>query len=301
MRHYKDFSLEPVVEQTYFAQPPDAPSFPVLDTAVLGKASTATLGSCLSGSAWPTKARRGSVSSLRPTKTLCWSAMSTSGPRRVRASRRGFEHEEVDSKAGQQSSQSSMTTLSREQMPADFLSTGRLTDYALHRVYADAQWPNARQGQQQADADANVQNNAWIASTIQVHAGGWTDVANSPITLTGFKGGSLYFEYGCNVYANNIFARGLNEGKPGSPGYMRMRVLVNGVSLVERRGKAFVGRQRIFGTGFLPAGDLVVQVQFRLTDPSGDANANTVATAPLNNIVFGHVYSGRYLAVGRWR
>jgi hypothetical protein len=36
MRHYKDFSLEPVVEQTYFAQPPDAPSFPVLDTAVLG-------------------------------------------------------------------------------------------------------------------------------------------------------------------------------------------------------------------------------------------------------------------------
>ena len=39
MRHYKDFSLEPVVEQTYLAQPPDAPSFPVLDTAVLGKGS----------------------------------------------------------------------------------------------------------------------------------------------------------------------------------------------------------------------------------------------------------------------
>jgi hypothetical protein len=36
MRHYKDFSLEPLVEQTYVAQSPDAPPLPVLDKAVLG-------------------------------------------------------------------------------------------------------------------------------------------------------------------------------------------------------------------------------------------------------------------------
>lgn len=200
-----------------------------------------------------------------------------------------------------QSSQSSMATLSREQLPADFLSTDRLEDYALHRVWADARWPEARTGQQEADADTNVQNRTWEASTIQVHAGGWTDVAASPIILSGFKGGSLYIEYGCNVYANNIFNAGINDGDPGSPGYMKMRIVVNGVTLVERRGKAFMGRQRIFGTGFLPAGTLSVQVQFRLTEPSGDANSNTTSAAPDNNIVFGHIFSGRYLAIGRWR
>lgn len=200
-----------------------------------------------------------------------------------------------------QSSQSSMTTLSREQLPAAFLDPTRLEDYALHRVWADARWPNSRTGQQEADADTNVENRTWQASTIQVHAGGWTSVANAPITLTGFKGGNLYFEYGCNVYANNIFNQGANDPDPASPGYMRMRVVVNGVTLVERRGKAFIGRQRIFGTAFLPAGDLSVQVQFRLTEPSGDANPNTNAAAPNNNVVFGHVFSGRYLAVGRWR
>ena len=36
MRHYKDFSLEPTLEQTYTAQSPDAAPQPVLDAAVLG-------------------------------------------------------------------------------------------------------------------------------------------------------------------------------------------------------------------------------------------------------------------------
>ena len=37
MRHYKDFSLVPTVEQTYHAQSPDAASQPTLDTAILGQ------------------------------------------------------------------------------------------------------------------------------------------------------------------------------------------------------------------------------------------------------------------------
>jgi len=200
-----------------------------------------------------------------------------------------------------QSSQSSMTTLSREQAPAAFLDTARLTDYALHRVWADAQFPSARQGQQQADADVNVQDTAWEASTIQVHAGGWTDVSALPVPITGFKGGNLYIEYGANTYACNIFARGANDGKPGSPAYVRLRILVNGVTIVERRGKAHHGRVRIFGSALLPAGDLTVQVQYRLTDPSQDANANTTAAPPDNNLMYAHIWGGRFLAIGRWR
>lgn len=36
MRHYKDFSLTPIIERTYKAQPPDAASLATLDTATLG-------------------------------------------------------------------------------------------------------------------------------------------------------------------------------------------------------------------------------------------------------------------------
>jgi len=37
MRHYKDFSLSPVTEQTYTAQSPDSPPQPVLDNTLLGQ------------------------------------------------------------------------------------------------------------------------------------------------------------------------------------------------------------------------------------------------------------------------
>lgn len=39
MRHYKDFSLTPVLERTYLAQPPDADVLPTMDSTVLGTAS----------------------------------------------------------------------------------------------------------------------------------------------------------------------------------------------------------------------------------------------------------------------
>mgnify|MGYP003144908962 FL=1 len=40
MRHYKDFSLTPVIERTYLAQPPDAVGLPTLDKTVLGAPQT---------------------------------------------------------------------------------------------------------------------------------------------------------------------------------------------------------------------------------------------------------------------
>jgi len=40
MRHYKDFSLAPIIERTYVAQPPDAKPLPELDKAVLGASAT---------------------------------------------------------------------------------------------------------------------------------------------------------------------------------------------------------------------------------------------------------------------
>jgi len=39
VRHYKDFSLTPTEERTYFAQPPDAAKQPVLDKAIIGQSN----------------------------------------------------------------------------------------------------------------------------------------------------------------------------------------------------------------------------------------------------------------------
>jgi hypothetical protein len=105
-------------------------------------------------------------------------------------------------------------------------------------------------------------------------------------------------EYGCNTYANNIFADGVNDGRPGSPAYVRLRILVNGITLAERRGKAAHGRCRVFGSLQLPAGDLTVNLQFKLTEASEDAALVTLAGG---HLMQAHIYAGRYLAIGRWR
>lgn len=194
-------------------------------------------------------------------------------------------------------SQSSITTLDRSQMPPDWCNASRLEDYALHRVYQDPLYPLSRGGEQTADQDTSVPNNSWISSTIQVHLGDWTNIGPA-VPLPGFKGGSLYMEYGCNSYANNIFADGINDGRPGSPAYVRLRILVNGITLAERRGKASHGRCRVFGSLQLPAGDLTVNLQFKLTEASEDAALVTLAGG---HLMQAHIYAGRYLAIGRWR
>ena len=58
MRHYKDFSLVPTLEQTYTAQSPDSVPQPVLDTAILGKGNYRVDRLVPLGSAWPTCPRR---------------------------------------------------------------------------------------------------------------------------------------------------------------------------------------------------------------------------------------------------
>jgi hypothetical protein len=193
--------------------------------------------------------------------------------------------------------QSSITTIDRDQIPASFVDEARLEPGAILRTYADDQYPAASDGQQDADADTSVASNMWIASTFQVHAGGWTNVG-STITLSNFGGGSLFFEWSCNAYVSNIFARGANDGFPGSPAYMRLRILVNGVTLAERRGTAYHEHSRLFGTDVFAPGDLSVDLQFRLTEPSEDCAWSLPSG---DNLLQAHIYSSRYFAVGRFR
>lgn len=196
------------------------------------------------------------------------------------------------------SAQSSAQTLDRTQLPSNWVDHTRLKDGALHQVWASAAYPAG--GEQVRERDTGTPDNTFISSTIQVAVsiGSWVSIANAPLVLSGFKGGNLFFEWSCNVFANNIFARGVNDDYPGSPNYVRLRIVVNGVVIAERRGASAHQTTRLVGTADLPAGDLSVELQYQLTGPSEDAAAKTDAG---NNVPYGHLYNSRYLAIGRYR
>ena len=147
-------------------------------------------------------------------------------------------------------SQSSITTLDRDQLPAEFVDQARLETYALHRVYVADKWGT---GEQTSAADAEVLPRAWRAATYQTYTGGWLPgVAGTTVDLTGFKGGHLFIEWSGNAYVFGPMADGANQTHPGTPRHMRLRILVSGVVLAEQRGPAYHESFRIFGTGVFP-------------------------------------------------
>ena len=195
--------------------------------------------------------------------------------------------------------QSSITTLDRAQLPSDFVDEARLELHALHRVWVADRWGST--GEQTAAADASIPTSTargWRAASYQTYSGGWQAGSAGSVTLPGFKGGHLFIDWSGNSYVFGALADGVNAGLPGNPKYMRLRIVVSGVVLAERRGPAYHEHWRIFGTGIFPPGDLVVDFQWRLIEPSID-DALEVTTG--EHIMQGHVYSQKYLAVGRFR
>ena len=97
------------------------------------------------------------------------------------------------------SSQSSITTLDRDQIPANAIDESYLEDYAMQRVWASRQFPTTanRGGEQAAARDSDVPLNQFLAITYQVFPGSWFECGSA--TLTGFKGGSLQIEWSGNV------------------------------------------------------------------------------------------------------
>jgi hypothetical protein len=192
--------------------------------------------------------------------------------------------------------QSSATTLDRSQLPAGFVSTPSLVPNALHQVWASRAFPTL--GEQTEQRDPDVYDDAWISSTIQITSGSWFSVHGTALTLTGFKGGNLFFEWSCNIYVNNIAARGLNDQFPGSPNYARLRILINGIVVAERRGGHLTQTSRVVANADLPAGDLSVELQVFFTPASEDAPA--VDTSG-DHVSYGHIWKSRYLAIARYR
>lgn len=193
--------------------------------------------------------------------------------------------------------QSSITTLDREQLPVGFVNETRLKDYALHRVYHDDAYPTGGE-QNTAVYTAAVPSNAWNAVAFRVYPGGWQDVTTSAISLLGWKGGMLHFEWVGNAYIMGGMTKGNSMLYPFAPRYVNLRITANGVTIAERRGPAYHEAFRVIASQLLPQGDQTVRLQWRITGPSEDDALVTTGADPVPQA---HLWGMRYLAVGRWR
>jgi hypothetical protein len=194
--------------------------------------------------------------------------------------------------------QSSITTLDRSQLPVNLVDHNNSELNSFAQVWQARAYGN--NGEQQAARDTKTLGNAFQCISYSTGISGWVNAFTSSITLTGFKGGTLFGEWSGNAFVNPGFAATLNNNFPGSPKYCGFRILVNGVPLVERRGVALHEHFRVMGVGRFPQGDLQVDLQIHITDI--DTNEPTTAVAVGNaNLPQVHVYSNRYLFVGRYR
>ena len=194
--------------------------------------------------------------------------------------------------------QSSITTLDRDQLPEAYVTESRLKDYGILRGYVATEHPAG--GQQNTVVYApGGSSNTWDAVAFRVYPGGWQNASSgAAVTLAGFKGGHLHIEWAGNGYIFGSMADGLNVPRPKTPRYLNLRITVNGVTIAEKRGPGCHEAFRVIGSSLVPQGDLEVRFQWRIVGPSQDDATTTTSGMP---VAQAHLYSMRYLAIGRWR
>lgn len=199
--------------------------------------------------------------------------------------------------------QSSMTTLDREQLSADWINETHLADYAIIRGYFDARYPSTNYGEQTIQSDAAVTpSNGFLSIIPRLDPGSWFDIneTSGAITLSGFKGGNLFAEWSGNALVFPPFAATQKIEFPQNPKYLGLRILVNNSLLVERRGPAYHEHFRIFGAGNFPAGDLELRLQAKVTSVGPD-DPLVILPGGTQQVPQAHLYSNKYCVLGRFR
>jgi hypothetical protein len=69
-------------------------------------------------------------------------------------------------------------------------------------------------------------------------------------------------------------------------------------TIAEKRGPAYHEAFRVIGSTFVAQGDIAVRFQWRIEGPSQD---DILTTSGGDRVPQAHLYSMRYLAIGRWR
>ncbi len=195
--------------------------------------------------------------------------------------------------------QSSITTLDRDQLPEAYVTESRLKDYGILRGYIDSSHPTGGQQNSVVFVSAVTPSNTWDAVAYRVYPGGWQNASSgNAVVLANFKGGHLHVEWAGNGYIFGSMAVGENIPRPFSPRYLNLRITANGVTIAERRGPGCHEAFRVIGSSLVPQGDIALRFQWRITGPSQDDAITTTAGMPVTQA---HLYSMRYLAIGRWR
>jgi len=198
--------------------------------------------------------------------------------------------------------QSSMTTLDREQFDKDWVEDTDLKDNAILTATVDGIYPSASYGEQSLQSGTgDVPVNSFTGITAKLDPGSWFDLSSTAaITLEGFRGGNLFVEWSGNAYVFPTFSDTVNLEFPMNPKYLNLRILVNNTLLAERRGPALHEHFRIFGSMNFPPGDLSVRLQAKMTSVGPDDPLETNGGASFD-IPQVHLYSNKYLAIGRFR
>lgn len=199
-----------------------------------------------------------------------------------------------------QAQRSSLASLDRTQLPSGAYDASRLQPYALHRVWTfDGNALNSSHpGEQSVIRDTDTSAVAWAAVTYAAFTSGWRTAFT--VTLPGHKGGHLLLDWAGNMLANNFFAQTVGQAYPGTPRRIALRIRAAGVTLAEQVGPGWYGGNfRVVGGGFVPAGDISVELQFRPTGQGpNDHLEDYVGNQPL---LQAHLYGCKLLGIGRWR
>lgn len=204
-----------------------------------------------------------------------------------------------------------MVGLDRSQYPAGCVSSSMVVANAMHKVWTFVPWDSSAtyantDGEQTAlrADETDTLPEQFMALTYQEYGTGWRTVFSEQ--LTPFKGGSLLTEW-CGCSALQIFWTWTNNATHGSTPpsapndkYVGVRILYNGVVVAERLGPAKpMDSFRIIGEGQVPAGNVTVSLQFKVTGAGPDDALEENATN--KNLMQAHLYGNRVVCVGRWR
>lgn len=199
--------------------------------------------------------------------------------------------------------QSSMTTLDRTQLPASSFGASNLAPYALHRMYVVPLTPAAPPAEagEQPIVDTFTPAEQFQCATAQTYGGGWRTTYTG--ALTGFRGGNLFIEFQGCTYVNPFYHQTSSNEYPPNPKFFAVRIIVGGVVIAESMGSGAGGCTgfRLFGTSQLPPGDHEVLVQWRGTAPGKDDPIVEAGSGSFYHLATFHLWSGKCLAIGRWR
>lgn len=214
--------------------------------------------------------------------------------------------------AEQRSFRSQAIGLDRSQYPEGCLAAGMLKTNAMHKVWTFALWDTGVDGADGEQtvvraADADTAAYQFRGVTYQGFGTGW--LTGFETTLTGHQGGSLLTEWFGLAAIQGFFAWTQNAdyktgGTPvtGIPNekYLGLRILYNGVTVVERIGPAKpMDAFSITGEAQAPTGNVVVTFQFKPVGAGPDDPIEDTATN--DHLLQAHLFGNRVTIVGRWR